>query len=454
MSYAYQCAGLAWLNRSRYLTIPKDILSKLSEDPPDQRTRAWVHVAMVFMFMLVNFADKAVIGLSSVPIMRDLGLSNTQFGELGSAFFLLFSLSGIAGGFLANRVSAKSLLFWMAVVWGLALFPVSLVSGFGLLLLSRIVLGAAEGPAFPVALHAVYKWFPDRQRALPTSVVASGAAFGTGLIALVITFIIVHYGWHRAFGVLGAAGLLWACLWFLLADEGPVDDMAATRGVAASRVPYRRLLSSRTAIGVFLAGFGAYWVIALNITWLANYLMKALHFAPSQAAWIIGLPSVMQMILAPGLAFVSQRLIRGGVSSRLARGVLGALCVVTAGSSMVAMAFLPVGPLKVALIGLGFSIGSVIFTLGSTLIGEISPAAQRGALLGMTNSIHTLAGLCAPLVMGLVVDVGANPETGFRTGYLYAGTLVAVLGLVAAILIDPRADLRRFAQLERNNARQ
>jgi MFS family permease len=427
-------------------------LSNLPENAA-YRTRAWIHVALVFLFMLVNFADKAVVGLSSVPIMRELGLSNTQFGELGSAFFLLFSISGVAGGFLANRVRTKILMFAMAVVWGVALLPVSLASSFGLLLLSRIVLGAAEGPAFPVALHAVYKWFPDRLRALPTSVVACGAAFGTGVIAPLITWIIVHHGWHRAFGALGAAGLLWACLWFIVAEDGPIDDDTARSG-AERRVPYRRLMSSRTAIGVFLAGFGAYWVIALNITWLANYLMKALHFAPAQAAWIVGLPSVLQMILAPSLALLSQVLIRRGVSSRVSRGILGALCVVTAGASMMAMAFLPVGPLKVALIGLGFSVGSVIFTLGSTLIGEISPASQRGAMLGVTNSIHTLAGLCAPFVMGLIVDVGANPEAGFRTGYLYAGALVAALGLAAAILIEPRADLCKFAQLERDNARQ
>jgi MFS family permease len=153
-------------------------------------------------------------------------------------------------------------------------------------------------------------------------------------------------------------------------------------------------------------------------------------------------------VLAPSLAALSQFLIRRGVSSRLSRGVLGASCVVTAGVSMICMAFLEIGILKVFLIGLGFSIGSVIFTLGSTLIGEISPAAQRGALLGVTNSIHTLAGLCAPLVMGLLVDVGTNADTGFRTGYVYAGSLVAALGLMAAVLIQPQADLQRFRRLQ------
>jgi MFS transporter, ACS family, D-galactonate transporter len=418
-----------------------------SDDAPAHAGRAWLHVVLVFAFMLVNFADKAVVGLSSVPIMRELGLSNTRFGELGSAFFLLFSISGVAGGFLANHVRTKTLLFIMAVVWGLTLLPITLVSSFGLLLVSRVVLGAAEGPAFPVALHAVYKWFVDRRRALPTSIVACGAAFGTGVIAPVVTWIIVHYGWRTAFGTLGAVGLVWAGVWFVLAEDGPVDRLTPDQG-SLQRVPYGRLLSSRTAIGVFLAGFGAYWVIALNITWLANYLIKALHIAPARAAWIIVLPSVMQMVLAPSLAALSQFLIRRGVSSRLSRGVLGASCVVTAGVSMICMAFLEIGILKVFLIGLGFSIGSVIFTLGSTLIGEISPAAQRGALLGVTNSIHTLAGLCAPLVMGLVVDVGANAGAGFRNGYVYAGSLVAALGLMAAVLIQPQADLQRFRRLQ------
>jgi MFS family permease len=85
-----------------------------------------------------------------------------------------------------------------------------------------------------------------------------------------------------------------------------------------------------------------------------------------------------------------------------------------------------------------------MFTLGTTLIGEISPTTQRGAMLGITNSIHTLAGLCAPLVMGLLVDINSDPAAGFRAGYLYAGVFVALLGGAAAVLINPEADLRHF----------
>ena len=69
--------------------------------------RAWVIVGMMFLFMLINFADKAVIGLAAVPIMKDLHLTNAEFGSVGSAFFFLFSISAVLVGFLVNRVSTK-----------------------------------------------------------------------------------------------------------------------------------------------------------------------------------------------------------------------------------------------------------------------------------------------------------------------------------------------------------
>jgi hypothetical protein len=50
--------------------------------------RAWAVVAMLFLFMLINFADKAVLGLSAGPIIEELKLTHTQFGQVGSSFFL------------------------------------------------------------------------------------------------------------------------------------------------------------------------------------------------------------------------------------------------------------------------------------------------------------------------------------------------------------------------------
>src|SRR5580692_1689424 len=181
--------------------------------------RAWVIVAMMVVFMMINFADKAVLGLGAGPIMKDLQLTNEQFGQIGSAFFLLFSLSAAAVGFIVNRISTRTVLAVMAFVWALTLMPMLGLIPLWALVASRIVLGAGEGPAYPVALHAVYKWFGNDRRAFPTSLISVGAAIGVGIATPLLTWIILTYSWHVAFGFLGVIGFLWVAVWLMVGKE-------------------------------------------------------------------------------------------------------------------------------------------------------------------------------------------------------------------------------------------
>src|SRR5215467_9868822 len=91
--------------------------------PSETPKGAWKITFLLFLFMLVNFADKIVVGLAGVPIMTDLKLEPEQFGLLGSSFFLLFSISAIVVGFVVNRVATRWVLLVLAVIWSLAQFP-------------------------------------------------------------------------------------------------------------------------------------------------------------------------------------------------------------------------------------------------------------------------------------------------------------------------------------------
>ena len=68
---------------------------------------AWKITFLLFLFMLVNFADKIVVGLAGVPIMTELKLDPEAFGLLGSSFFLLFSITAIEVGSIVNRVDTR-----------------------------------------------------------------------------------------------------------------------------------------------------------------------------------------------------------------------------------------------------------------------------------------------------------------------------------------------------------
>src|SRR5262249_28016330 len=152
---------------------------------------AWLIVALLFLFMLINFADKAVIGIAAVPIMQELQLSPRQFGLIGSSFFLLFSLSAIVTGFIVNRVQTRWALLTMGLVWALTQFPMLAPVGFSTLVACRVALGAGEGPAYPVALHSTYKWFPNELRTLPTAVIAQGAGIGVMVALPSLNWVIV-----------------------------------------------------------------------------------------------------------------------------------------------------------------------------------------------------------------------------------------------------------------------
>lgn len=405
--------------------------------------RAWMIVMMLFCFMVINFADKAVLGLAAVPIMRDLHLNHTEFGLIGTSFFVFFSLSAVLVGFLVNRVPTKWVLAAMALSWSLCQLPMILPIGLIALVGNRVLLGLGEGPALPVALHAAYKWFPNRRRPLPTSIIALGGAVGVGIAAPGVVYIIVNYSWHAGFAMLGLAGLLWCVAWLWIGHEGPLTAEAFTTGY--TRLPYTMLLTSRSMIGQVMVAFAAYWLLIIAVVWLPAYLTKSAGYTQTEVGWIVTLPALLQIGLIPGGAAFSEWLTRRGFSSRIARGGPACAAVFVAGVLTFALPLLHGSVLAILCTALAFSCGSVMFSLGHVIVAEITPVAQRGAMLAIGNAVVTLAGPIAPVVLGLIVDAGTDAGAGFRNGFMLTGSAVAVVAAIGMILIDPERDRARFA---------
>src|SRR5215467_4137482 len=292
---------------------------------------AWTITLLLFFFMLVNFADKIVVGLAAVPITAELKLEPAQFGLLGSSFFFLFSISAIVVGFIVNRVQTRWVLLVLAVIWALAQFPMIGAVSFTTLLICRIILGAGEGPAAAVAVHAIFKWFPDEKRTLPVAVLSQGSAFGVILAVPALNWVIVNYNWHYAFGVLGVVGLLWVVAWLLLGSEGPLAE-TSTAVVAEPKIPYAQLLTSRTFVGCVASSFGAYWALSLGLTWFTPFIVNGLGFSQQQAGFISILPWVFGACIVMLTGWLSQVMLTRGYTTRGARGVLGAAPLIVGGA--------------------------------------------------------------------------------------------------------------------------
>jgi MFS family permease len=404
---------------------------------------AWKITFLLFLFMLVNFADKIVVGLAGVPIMTELKLEPEQFGLLGSSFFFLFSISAIIVGFIVNRIDTRWVLLALSLVWALAQFPMVGTIGFSTLLICRVILGAGEGPAFSVAAHAIYKWFPDEKRTLPTAILSQGSAFGVVLAVPALNWVIVNHSWHYAFGALGVVGLMWAVAWLILGKEGPLVQTAAM-AAAEPRIPYFQLLTSRTFVGCCIATFGAYWALSLGLTWFTPFIVKGLGFSQQDAGWISIMPWLFGAVIVLLTGWISQVLMARGFSTRGARGVLGSVPLIIGGLIIATLPHVAPGGWTIALLVVGSGLCGSIYVVCPPMIGEFTPVSQRGAVIAIYGAIYTLAGIVAPSVMGSVIQRASGMFDGYMTGFTINAAVLFVSGLLGLLLLWPNTERARL----------
>jgi MFS family permease len=412
--------------------------------------------------MTINYADKGVLGLSAKSIMAETHMSSSAYGLIASGFFFLFSVSAAVVGVIIDRWPTKWVLLAMALIWSIMQLPMLGTVGFATIFASRVVLGAAEGPALPVANHAAYKWFGTADRSMVGAILTLGAPLGS-IAAPAITLVIVNYGWHAAFGIVGLAGFVWAAVWLVAGREGPethpapVDaqmtdnaeavpaDASIRRRPEAVRLPYRRIVTSGTWLAGLAASFAAYWSVSLLVAWLPNYLEKGLGYSVSTTGTLVVLPWIVGAISMLGQGLLTRWLMNRGISSRWSRGVLGGGIVFVSGLALFAFIHSPDGWGKIALMAIGFNVAGLIFGIAQSTTAEITPVGQRGTVLGVYTALYATAGVIAPYLTGRLVDAAARPVDGFNISFTIAAVLMMVTGVAAALFMRPEYDANRLA---------
>ncbi|MBF5010239.1 MFS transporter [Burkholderia pseudomultivorans] len=423
-----------------------------------QARRGWRVVGLLFLFMMINYADKSVLGFVALPMMRDMQLSPTQFGLLGSAFYLLYSVAGVTGGVLTRYVKARWILLLLALIWAAVQFPMATPVGFGTLVVCRVLLGAGEGPAYPVALHAVYKWFDDHKRSVPTSIVQTGAPLGVVVAAPALTALMERYSWRASFVALGIVGLVWAAMWLLWGEEGRGDRHERRAVDAAGHVgvlPYRRLLLDPTVVVVTVQWFLAALIAAIGLTWGPVYLNSVLGYGTKEIGWIFAIQVAAQVPLGLAINALSQSMIGRGVTTRVARGIFCSLCCAVGAITYLVLLTHAAPVAKVAWLTIGGAFVMQVNAFGPQIIAEMTPESQRGTVIAVAVSVASTAGVLGPLMLGGVMDAmgGLNRDSGaFAFVYGGIGTALLVAAVLGFALLDPARSKRRLAALERADA--
>ena len=73
----------------------------------------------------------------------------------------------------------------------------------------RLVLGVAEGPAFPASAKATGYWFPRGERATATAIFDAAAKFANVIGVPLVAMAVVQFGWLWGFIITGLLSFLY-----------------------------------------------------------------------------------------------------------------------------------------------------------------------------------------------------------------------------------------------------
>lgn len=429
-----------------------------------KRTRyAWSTTLLLTFLMMLNWADKAVIGLAALPIMNDLGISPEQFGLVNSGMFLAFLVAQLVVAPFSTKIPSRWMILAMCVIWAFSNLPVVLFASLPALWVSRLLLGAGEGPYAPIAMHSVYKWFPTKKGATPAAVTSSGVTLGIVAFAPVLAWIIATFGWKVAFLSLSGIGAIWALIWIFVGKEGPYTSRAAERRIEGlspdleqteephpdlkdrtEDVPFLRTILNPTWFFAVFVSFMGYWTFALATSWGPAYFETVLGYSRQTAGSLIALPAAWGFVTTILLSNLAQRLDLRGVPTRKARGLVVGIAGLVAGLSLFGSTLVEHPVWSLVLMTIGFGTAPALFAITYLIVSELTSVRQRPAHLNIANAGLSLGGVIAPAVAGFLIGGSATAAAGYISAFQLAGGLLAVGGLCCVLFVDQQKQRRRL----------
>ena len=155
--------------------------------------------------------DAMLYSLVLAMLMRDLGMSKTTAGSLGTLTLLASGIGGVLFGFVADRIGRKQALMASILTYSVCSFASGLATSIAMLAMARFVLGLGMGGEWNTGATLVAESWPTELRAKAISIVQSSWALGFAAAALVAGPVAQYCGWRAVFfvGILPALITLW-----------------------------------------------------------------------------------------------------------------------------------------------------------------------------------------------------------------------------------------------------
>lgn len=341
-----------------------------------------------------------------LKILEDeLGWSRTLLSGAPSVAFLVMGLLAFAGGRLNDLYGPRWVLSVTGLVTGLGYILISrMQEPWQLLLFFGVFIGIGLSTHDVVTLSTVASWYQKR-RGLMTGIVKTGTACGQLAFPIIVTFLIVAYGWRQAMMFLGVAMIV---LLVLLAQcmRRPTLQESASNLQSAVRMDGMTQTQAR--------GTRTLWILCfVQFCYLPALMSVPLHMVAHATDLGMTTERAATVLSVMGGSSIAGRLAIGFLLDRLGGKRALLVCLLPLMLSLLAFRFNSGhGLLYLVAIIYGISHGG-LFTVMSPTVAEFFGMKAHGAIFGTILFFGTLGGAAGPLVAGLMFDSTGSYDLAF-----------------------------------------
>ena len=381
----------------------------------------WRIALLIAAAIAISYFDRQTLPVAIKSIQLEIPISNTQFSQLQAAFLTAYALMYAGGGKLVDVLGTRMGFLLIMAWWSVACASHGLATGFGMLAMSRFLLGMGEGGGFPAATKAVAEWFPAGERSTAMGIINAGTSAGAVVAPPLIAITLATLNWRWVFFLSGAAGLAWA-IWWLWDYFPPANQPRPQTGPGMSWIGLFRFPQ---VWGLVCAKFlsDAAWYFYLF--WLPKYLYDVRHFDTKQVGYFAWIPYAAAGVGSLLGGWFSSRLVQRGRSLNFSRK----LALGLSAAVMPLIFFVTQSPVEIAIVlfSIAFAGQQSWSTLVMILPADIFPHRAVGSVAGLVGFGGAMGGVVFGLVVGYLLD------HGFGYGVVFG--IVSTLHVIAFAVI-------------------
>ncbi len=271
----------------------------------------WMVFVLCAAFGFVMFDRFALANLQNY-FLQELKINYSQYGAVNAAFAFSWAIIGLFGSYIADtKVSRKRLLAIIVFFFSVCSMLTGLATGFTMLLLIRLLMGAFEGPVMPVSQSFIIPQSSPHRRGMNMGLMQVSAVglISTTLGPLVQVALAESIGWRATFVITIVPGIIISILiWKVLINPTTslsVDETGKQEKKPKEKINYVEIFKNRNVLLSILGTlFLLCWYVC-TLTYAPGYLTKVKGLSNTQMSYVMsafGVGAMLWGVLIPRLS--------------------------------------------------------------------------------------------------------------------------------------------------------